>query len=185
MQIFRNHIIKWSISLLLTFGMAAHLSVSYSSKAQKTAFAQWLDRNVVENGKKSESDIRSHIRKLPVKHESFTLLLEQATLLVVNHINDFNLPLKKNKNDTGAVGVWLIEKWSQYQDEAGNMDALVPETLKPGLKWLVHNNTHSQSILASSVLFPKPDFSNSLNEILYVIQSLPIPFLSGISINAP
>jgi hypothetical protein len=185
MQMFRNHYINWTISLLLTLGLAANVSLPYSSNAQKTAFTQWLDRNVVGNGDEGESAIRSHIRELPHRHDSFPLLLEQATLLVVNHINDFNLPLEKKNTDTGLIGIWLFEQWSQYQDESGSMNALIPEVLKPGLKWLIHNNTFNTAIFATEASIPKADFTDSLDKILYIIQSLPIPFLSGISINAP
>jgi hypothetical protein len=185
MQLFRKHIIKWAVSFVLVIGMAAHLAIPYSSKAQKTAFAQWLDRNVVENGEERESAIRSHIRQLPAQHESFPVLLEKASLLVVNHINDFNLPLKQKTGDAGTVGVWLIGKWSQHQNESGSMDALIPESLKPALKWLLHNNPFSGIVSSASKLLPQPSIAEKLNDVLYIIQNQPIPFLSGISINAP
>jgi hypothetical protein len=176
---------KWAISIVLVVGMAAHLAIPYSSKAQKTAFAQWLDRNVVDNGEERESTIRSHIRSLPSQHESFPVLLEKASLLVVNHINDFNLPLNQGTSDTGIVGVWLIGKWSQHQDESGSMDALLPETLKPALKWLMHNNLFNGVLNPAYRLLSQPVYTDRLNDVLFIIQNQPIPFLSGISINAP
>jgi hypothetical protein len=185
MQLFRKHIIRWVVSFVLVAGMAAHLAIPYSSKAQKAAFAQWLDRNVVANGDEHESDIRTHIRKLPSEHESFPVFIEKASLLVVNHINDFNLPLEQKAGDTGTVGVWLIGKWSQYQDESGSMDALLPETLKPALKWLLHNNPFIGALSQASKLIPQPAIAEKLSNVLFITQNQPIPFLSGISINAP
>jgi hypothetical protein len=185
MQIFRTHIMKWAVSLLLTLGMVAHLAIPYSSEAQKNAFAQWLDRNLVENDNERESTIRSDIRQLPSQHESFPLLLEQASMLVVNHSSNFKLPVEQKNGDFGAVGIWLIEKWTQHQEEAGSMDALLPDTLKSSLKWLLQNNSLTATAGTFSTNPLHAVFSESLNEVLYVAQRLPIPFLSGVSINAP
>jgi hypothetical protein len=184
MQYFRTHIIKWLVSFLLTVGMAVHIAIPYSSEAQKNAFDQWLDRNVVENGEESESTIRAHIKKLPAQTENFPLLLEQASMLVVNHKNDFKLPLRKESKDAGSISLWLFGKWTQSQNETGSMDALLPETLKPGLKWTLQNNPLA-TYPGSSGAIQLPEFSEILNDILLVIQNKPVPFLSGISINAP
>lgn len=184
MQHFRRHIIKWLVSFVLTLGMAAHIAIPYSSKAQKNAFAQWLDRNVVENGEESETTIRAHIKQLPAQNENFPLLLEQASMLVVTHKNDFKLPINNASEDTGAISLWLFDKWSQHQDEAGNMDALLPETLKPSLKWTFQNNPITGQ-LNLSVTRLLPTLPEILNEVLLVVQNRPLPFLSGISINAP
>jgi len=184
MQYFRKHIIKWLVSFVLTLGMAAHIAIPYSSKAQKNAFAQWLDRNVVENGEESETTIRAHIKKLPAQNENFPLLLEQASMLVVTNKNDFKLPINKASDDTGTISLWLFEKWSQHQDEAGSKDALLPETIKPSLKWALQNNSLT-SFLNLSAAHLLPAIPESLDNILLVIQNRPLPFLSGISINAP
>lgn len=164
--------------------MVAHITIPYSSKAQKNAFTQWLDRNVVENGEASESTIRAHIRQLPAQNENFPLLLKQASLLVVTHKNDFKLPINKTSDDAGVISMWLFDKWSEHQDEAGSMDALLPETLKPGLKLALQNNPLT-GFLGLSATHLLPTLPEVLNNTLLVIQNRPLPFLSGISINAP
>lgn len=164
--------------------MVAHISIPYSSNAQKNAFTQWLDRNVVENGEASESTIRAHIRQLPAQNENFPLLLKQASLLVVTHKNDFKLPINKTSDDAGVISLWLFDKWSEHKDDAGSMDALLPEILKPGLKLALQNNPLT-GFIGLSATHLLPTLPEVLNNALLVIQNRPLPFLSGISINAP
>jgi len=46
-------------------GFMVHLIVPFSSSAQKIAFTQWLDQNVVVTGNESEVKLRNSIRELP------------------------------------------------------------------------------------------------------------------------
>ncbi|MEX1063428.1 MAG: hypothetical protein WEC12_07480 [Balneolaceae bacterium] len=170
------------MSLLLTLGTVVHTALPTSGKAQKAAFAQWLDRNVVEDGAEHASDIRAHIKKLPFQHENFVLLLKEATMLIANHENGFKLPTAHNVKDTGSISLWLVGKWSQHQSDSG-MDALV-ETYKPALAWFVQHSSFP-GILSAGSPDPAPLLPGALKNVLFVIQSQPIPFLSGISINAP
>lgn len=182
MKLFRIHILKWIVSLMLTLGLAVHLAIPYSSKAQKTAFAQWLDRNVVENGEESEITIRSHIKQLPFKSENFPLFLQEASLLVANHKNDFNIPIGNTQEKD--ISKWLVKQWTQHESQTTKSDALLPETIKSSLKWLLQHQPVSGLFFATEQEFV-PLLKESIKNLIFVTQSEPIPFLSGISINAP
>ncbi|MEX0994650.1 MAG: hypothetical protein WD599_03920 [Balneolaceae bacterium] len=184
MHIFRKHIIQWSISLLLMAGLATHLVIPLSNQAQKTAFAQWLDLKVDDQGNESESTLRDHIRQLPSKTDSFDLLLQKASLLIAANENEFKLSIKNNAEDSTKLGKWLIEQWSIHQNQSGQQDAVVPESIHSFQKWLLQQQFSPKGISAPA------SFTQPLQIIVtevpaLILRLLHIPFLSGISINAP
>lgn len=174
---------QWFTGLILLAGMAAHLVMPLSSQAQKTAFAQWLDHKVEDTNKESESTIRYHIRQLPSQSESFDLLLREASLLITAYQSDFKLPVKENEGNPGDLGQWLIKQWSNHQDHS-SQDTVLPESIQPLQKWLLHQHN---PLKGSAVLsnFARPLQKYITETPVFVLKLLPIPFLSGTSINAP
>lgn len=184
MHIFRKHIIQWAIGLLLITGLTTHLVIPFSSQVKKTAFAQWLDLKVEDQGNETESSLRDHIRQLPFQTESFDLLLQEASLLIIANQKEFKLPVKQSTEDSENLGQWLIKQWSIHQDHSNRQDAVVPESIFSSQKWHLQQSNFLKGVLSPSNslhLLPKtdpltPDF---------VVRLLTLPFLSGISINAP
>ncbi|MEX2584941.1 MAG: hypothetical protein WD315_01025 [Balneolaceae bacterium] len=138
MRHFRQPLLHWSLNLLLLAGFAAHLFSPVSGQVQKSAFAQWLDQNLVVNGEESEQDLRNHIRQLPSQYEEFPRFLEQATLLVLANQNDFQLPpQKRHDTDAPESGLWLLEAWTKQRDLPGRMSATISDFASQIQKWIV------------------------------------------------
>jgi len=183
MQLFRKHIILCLACTLLVSGLLAHSLVPLSDQAQRTSFTQWLDRHVAESDHEESATIRDHIRQLPLRYDTFSLLLEQASILVSSHQNDFKLPLQHSDTNED-LDIWLIDKWSRHQSDTGQMETLLPESVKSVLKWVVQKPSLTGTL---------KEFSNGettllkafLNRMVLFFQHQPLPFLSGSSINAP
>ncbi len=184
MQLFRNGHIRWGVGFALLLGLAAYISLPYSTKAQKAAFAEWLDRNVEESGEQSESTIRIQIKQLPSQNDTFSLLLKEASDLVLNFQHDFKLPIGNQEKRSDSIGLWLMELWSKDQQNTERMDLILPEKLKNGLKWVSSQTSWNSVVLPESSIL-RIVVSDTVERLLFVLQDQPIPFLSGISINAP
>lgn len=183
MHRFRTDLVNWTLSLLLGLGMAAHLVAPASGKAQKAAFTQWLDRNLVESGEDEKSTIRTHLKQLPSKYEEFPVLLRQASLLVLNHRNDFRLSTADREQSEADDGLWLLKSWSQHRDLGGSMQTLLAERFGTVLKWVVQQHHPLPAGHALSTL-KSPAGEGELLSLPFR-RAVSLPFLSSIRINAP
>ncbi|MEX2602544.1 MAG: hypothetical protein WD355_12900 [Balneolaceae bacterium] len=169
---------------LLVLGMAFYISFPYSSQAQKTAFAEWLNESIISGESDNESVIRDQLRRLPYQSESFDSFLHQASLLISSNKTDFGLPVDSDSTEPKEFGQWLYTQWTLQQDSATS-GAVVPDTIQPTPKW----HFQHQPTPANSTKFIRDliqSYSNLLPDVfVYVIQKLPIPFLNGSAINAP
>lgn len=184
MRYFRHTLLHWSLNLLLLAGFAAHLFSPVSGQVQKSAFAQWLDQNLVVNGEESEQELRNHIRQLPSQYEEFPRFLQQATLLVLAHKNNFQLPSQEGHDAaTPESSLWLLEAWTKQRDLPGRMSATVSDIVLQIQKWIVQGHS-PQAAIASNNLLP---IHNRSVASLFSPASAQVAsaLLSSIRINAP
>lgn len=166
-------------------GLGLHLVIPTSGKAQKTAFTQWLDRNLVDSGSEEEHDLRAHLRKLPSQHQEFSGFVKQATQLVLSNKSIFQLPTGDQEDGTAdSDSFWLYDTWAEHRDLGGSMDGLLPDSIKSTLKWIVQNQPFGALKPYASDRLLNPGLSGWMAE-RPALANRPIPFLSGISINAP
>ncbi len=179
------HIVRTSIVSFLVAGMLAHLFVPFTSHAQKTAFAQWLNQSVAASGGESEHELRNAIRKLPEQTSDFRVLVEQASQLVASNKDEFKLNVAFPSSTGDQVTSWLVGQWNVFQQQQTGTDALAPEISVPAQKWL-NTNSLSKSIIGFSKKNDAHDRRIAANVIISPVQKILIePLISGISINAP
>ncbi len=189
MVLMKNHLSHIFRSLTISVVMAgfmAHLIMPFSSHAQKTAFTQWLDHNVVASGNENEIKLRNTIRELPEQSGDFWILVQQASELVANHKEDFRIHFSFSDGfEHHHMTSWLIGQWNVFQNHQTGTNAILPEIHQPVYKWISSNGFSSalQPCL-TKVLSQFQEFSIIQLPIIPRAISL-IPLESGISINAP
>lgn len=167
-------------------GFMAQLVLPFSSQAQKTAFTQWLDNNVVSSGDENEIRLRNSIRELPSRSPDFERLLLQASELISQNREDFLLlfsGINENEQESTPAS-WLISQWNAFQNQQSATHAVVHEIGK-----------QSHKILASGQISPFLTWPGStfLPASFHLLQAACspftgwdfLPFVNSISINAP
>jgi hypothetical protein len=168
-------------------GLLAHMMLPFSSQAQKTAFTQWLDHNVVASGNENEVKLRNSIRELPEQSGNFWILVQHASELVANHKDDFRIgfSFSDNEKQPQRVSTWLIGQWNVFQNQQTGQNAILPEITQPFQKW-ISGNTHLSAALHRTA---GPLFDLRKFVAVPVLDTVPgkslLPLISGISINAP
>lgn len=182
-----SHTIRTATIYLLMAGFMVHLIVPFSSSAQKIAFTQWLDQNVVVTGNESEVKLRNSIRELPEQSGDLWILIQQASELIKNNKEDFRIhfAFDDSEQQEQRVSSWLVSQWSVFQNHSDANNAVLPEVNPAINKWLTLNSQNN-GFFTSSIpkmfdLF-QADFGNRAS---VWIQNTISPLKSGISINAP
>tara|TARA_R100001143_G_scaffold52481_2_gene47678 strand:- start:45405 stop:45962 length:558 start_codon:yes stop_codon:yes gene_type:complete len=185
MKSLTSHTIRTATIYLLMAGFMVHLIVPFSSSAQKIAFAQWLDQNVVVTGNESEAKLRNSIRELPEQSGDLWILIQQASELVKNNKDDFRINFSFDDSEHQQVSSWLVSQWSVFQNHSDASNAVLPEVNFSIIKWLTLNS-HSNGVFTQSVpkLFDliQAEFGNRAS--VWILKAIS-PLKSGISINAP
>lgn len=186
MPVFRTYLIQLVTGSLLVLGMVIYTTLPYSSHAQKTAFAEWLNESIIPGESENETTIRDQLRRLPYQSESFDSFLQQASLLITSNKPDFGFPVDNDSTEEPKeFGQWLYTQWTLQQESAASGNAVVPDTIQPTPKW----HFQHQASQADGAKFIRDLFQSCSNLLpdafVYVIQRLPIPFLNGSAINAP
>lgn len=179
-----SHIFRKAVITVLLAGFIAHLALSFSSKAQKTAFTQWLDHNVVSTGDDNEIRLRQTIRKLPEQTSDFSILLEKASELIANNKEEFRIrPFIPENHQTGTTS-WLVGQWNVFQHQKTENSAVLQDFVNILPKWLPLNSS-GFSLFSQADLSPfsLPEKANTYAFGRPATQFLPL--ISGISINAP
>ena len=168
-------------------GFMAHLILPFSSQAQKNAFTQWLNQNVVTTGNETEIKIRNSIRELPVQSNDFWSLIQQASELVATHKDGFRIhfAFPDHEDQSQRVTTWLIGQWNVYQNHKTANNAILPEIVQPVFKWISANNILQAVTPQNSERFLRQDILNSIRKNLFIRPVHLIPLAGGISINAP
>ncbi|MEX0646445.1 MAG: hypothetical protein WEA56_08225 [Balneolaceae bacterium] len=178
-----SHIFQKTIVTVLLAGFIAHLALPFSSKAQKTAFTQWLDHNVVSTGDDNEIRLRNSIRQLPEQTSDFSVLLEKASELIANNKDEFRIQPFAPAGDQNEVTSWLVGQWNVFQHQKAENNAVFQDRLKNLPDWTFSNTAAGYLSWTSLPEFP------FLKEIAALTLENPVrnfpPLVSGISINAP
>lgn len=165
----------------------AHLILPFSTQAQKTAFTQWLNQNVVTSGSETEIKLRNSIRELPEQSRDFWSLVEQASELVAAHKDGFRIhfAVPDDESQPQRVSSWLVGQWNMYQNHKTASNAILPELTQPVFKWIsastslftVSPQTTGRYIRQNSTLLHNYNYFTRPVHL--------IPLAGGISINAP
>ncbi len=104
--------------------MMAQLLLPFTGNLQRSAFASWLDQNLVDDpnattaGMALEEDLRAQIRELSHEAKDLSTLIREASVLVADHSDRFRIPLHHDFSS----GNWALGDagaGSQAGDRAG------------------------------------------------------------------
>jgi len=104
--------------------MMAQLLLPFTGNLQRSAFASWLDQNLVDDpnattaGMALEEDLRAQIRELSHEAKDLSTLIREASILVADHSDRFRIPLHHDFSS----GNWALGDagaGSQAGDRAG------------------------------------------------------------------
>jgi len=169
----------------LLIGLTAHLLIPFFGNAQKTAFTQWLDTNIVATGDETEIKLRSTIRNLPDNTDDFWMLLQEASEIISNHKDEFRIsPFSKPEKDDLVSG-WLIDQWSIFKHQKAGTNAVLPDVLSQFQKWITQTNDTAASAFYNQQNHLRTFFNTHLPLLSDVITRNLTPLVDGISINAP
>ena len=104
--------------------MMAQLLLPFTGNLQRSAFASWLDQNLVDDpnattaGMALEEDLRAQIRELSHEAKDLSTLIREASVLVADHSDRFRIPLHHDFS-SGNWAVGGLGAGSQAGDRAG------------------------------------------------------------------
>ena len=102
----------------------AQLLLPFTGNLQRSAFASWLDQNLVDDpnattaGMALEEDLRAQIRELSHEAKDLSTLIREASVLVADHSDRFRIPLHHDFS-SGNWAVGGLGEGSQAGDRAG------------------------------------------------------------------
>lgn len=179
-----SHIFQKAVVSVLLTGFMAHLALPFSGKAQKAAFTQWLDHNVVSTGDENEVQLRNTIRQLHEQASDFSVLLEKASELVANNKEEFRITPFAPADSQKETGTWLVDQWNVFQHQKAENNAVLQDLVKHLPKWFSLNGFHPQFLSQSTP--PKFPLLKGITTFFTGKKAGIIPpLVSGISINAP
>lgn len=179
-----SHIFRsYTIALLLT-GFAAHIAVPFFGDVQKNAFTQWLDHKVVAGGNDLSDDLRDRIRELPKESGNLWVLIQDASKLISENKENFEIAPFTSHRQHEQVTTWLIGQWSTYNHQQNNAKAVLPKIIAPVHKWLTQV-TSLHATFTAPIAADTPKTEKSILAAPVFILPLFSPPSSGISINAP
>ncbi|TVQ03387.1 MAG: hypothetical protein EA359_09550 [Balneolaceae bacterium] len=182
-----SYIFRSIVISVLMAGFLAHLILPFSSQAQKNAFTQWLNHNVVTSGSETEIKLRNTIRELPEQSRDFWSLVQQASELVATHKDGFRIhfAFTDDEDQPQRVTTWLIGQWNVYQNHKTATNAIIPEIIQPVYKWISANGISSAVLAQNTGDYHRNNSPVSLAKNLFVRSIYLIPLAGGTSINAP
>jgi hypothetical protein len=180
-----SHKFRFAVISVLMAGFLAHLVLPFSSHAQKTAFTQWLDHNVVATGDENEIKLRNTIRQLPERTGDFWVLIQEASELVSSHKDDFRLRVAVPDHTSSQDSFWLIGQWTAFQHQQTGTNAILPDAVQSVQKWIASGSSVSGFPPAYSGIPVFPDDMTAVLGQLTPGDHTITPLESGISINAP
>jgi len=189
MKMVRNiHIQRW-ILLVLLAGFAGQFTLSLSAPAKKASFASWLNYNVVSGDDYQKLFLKNEIKILSSEADDFSGLVQVASRFVLENKDKFQIPLNSQNGDdqknSNNIKSWLIDQWTQFQKNMSGQDALKYETNHLYPRWLNQAFNFVKKIFTDLAEIFFNSTKESLLHDITITQISPIPFLSGISINAP
>lgn len=104
----RNHIVKWSVVVLVWTGFGIYLCQPVRSDHISRTFTNWLN-SVVKND--DSADLIKQINELKEAEPGISNLLHRASIIISNHNEDFNLPLA-GETSRDHVYRLLLTEWN-------------------------------------------------------------------------
>lgn len=180
----QTHIFRSVVIALLLAGFAAHAAVPFLGDVQKNAFTQWLGHNVVDGESGLSDSLRDRIRELPKESGDFQKLVRDASKLISENEENFQLYPVGSETHDDVVTTWLIGQWSTYNHQQSNAKAVLPKIVAPIQKWLTQVST-SGALVPATTQITAPISGQAILSGLDIITTFFSPPSSGISINAP
>jgi len=186
MNLVRNTYIKHWVLIFLLAGLAGQFLIPLSASAKKASFANWLNHNVVSGDDYKELLLRNEIRNLSNRADDFSGLVKTASRFVLENKDNFQIPLNKNQeNESKSIKSWLVDQWTAFQKTKSKQDAIKSDWNHIYPRWLSQSFNLVKTICKDIAEKFFTSENISLSKRIVIIQNSPIPFLNGISINAP
>lgn len=179
-----SHIIRSFVVAFLLTGFVAQIAVPFFGDVQKNAFTQWLDHKVVAGSNDLSDELRDRIRELPKEAGNFWMLIQDASKLISENEESFQIAPFTSQRQHDQVTTWLIGQWSTYKHQQTNANAVFPKIAAPVYKW-VSQTPSFQASISEPVTAGIPDLVRSVLSVPAVLITQFSPPSSGISINAP
>ncbi|MGF1670005.1 MAG: hypothetical protein ACFCU6_06130 [Balneolaceae bacterium] len=160
-----------------------------SASAKKASFANWLNQNVVIADDYRDMLIRNEIRNLSNKADDFNVLIQITSEFVLENRENFQIPegksAEENEKEDDSLKTWLIDQWTSFQNNMSKQEAIVVENNHLFPRWLNQSIHFVKSVISDAINKVFRNTQLFAYQIPVVVQNTPIPFLNGISINAP
>lgn len=169
--------------MMVLVGMMVYHLKPLDSKAPHNAFTNWLEGYL----KDPDAELEFKLRSLSSEEKALDDVIREASELVSDHRDDFDLPISEQEQD-GSPYELLLTQWKNYQHAGNGMGKAI--LLQPS-KTLSILPDHFLSLsgfsnVKSSAL-PKPLvlYSNTGSGRSEAHSHLIAPHLGGLAINAP
>lgn len=183
MKFFRTYLIRFAGTIFLLSGFAFYFLNPVDNNRQHDEFANWLQSHLKTQ---NNSEVADKISEFSLSDEQFEVILLKASKLVQNHLQDFELPHKKDAADEDEMMQLLLTEWNAFQDFSRGMG-----------KAVVITNAKPNSILPTGTLafsgklsIHQPDLRLAEESGFEYIELVPSdfkisPLKSGTAIGAP
>lgn len=183
MKFFRTYLIRFAGTICLLSGMTSYFLNPADKNGQHDEFAIWLQSHLKTQ---NNSDVAEKISAFSFSDEQFEVILLKASKLVQSHLQDFELPHKKDAADENEMMQLLLTEWNAFQDFSKGMGkAAIIKNAKP-------NSILPTGTLAFSGKFSihQPFFDLPVSSGFEYVESLPqnfkiSPLIGGTAIGAP
>lgn len=165
--------------MLILLGLFAHFAEPIQENRAHTEFASWLNAKVKSD---NDSSVRRLIDELSYDTAELNEVIRKASDIVSENSDDFELPM----SDENSVLEVIIDQWNAYQNATAGMGkAVITESTKSNA--LPQKEGFSQKkiskVISESCLNNLVTVESGWNT--FTAQNLPVPFKSGVAINAP
>src|SRR5690554_5101464 len=130
MKFFRTYLIRIAGTFCLLSSISFYfLNPVDTTEGQHGEFALWLQSHLKTQ---TNSEVVEKISEFSFSDEQFDIILLKASQLVQDHIQDFQLPHKRDTADENEMLRLLISEWNAFQDFSKGMGkAVVIKQYKP------------------------------------------------------
>lgn len=181
MEVFRLHIIKIPLFLLILMGIALLVWPGGDGKQTGESVSVWLMslRTDTDN-----QEVRNKIYSLRSEHGDVPGLLRKASAIVGEHQDDFGLPMDDSDATSDDIYNALLLKWTLYQQETLADTVVILERQAQVPPATEKDDKSLWKQVSDTVQFVAGTYSR-LGEAIEYIRMILRPLSGGISINAP
>jgi hypothetical protein len=183
MKFFRSHIARMSGFIMLMLGIALHYANPQDSKADHSAFTNWLESHL----KTPDENVLDRLDELSSQESDLDSVIREASELVTTYRDDFELPASQEDASEEENYQVLLTEWKNYQTSGSGMGkAVLIQNIKP--QTILPSDGHflASALNKRSIGHQEPELSELYTQELssgnsYILS----PFKSGTAINAP